>query len=175
MDENSENAMELEGEINFSAPTPPHEVANVDFGLFGTAAGIEQDTFPQNAFDNEDEASIDFSTTTVDSQENKDIRKEPLPSMDADGIPHHDSFEFTGLDLFGNEDEQPVSDVSSDDEHKSSERKQKKEKKIKEKKERKYKVPKENEEVVIKSTVHEEIEVRKNGIFTFYAFINIAM
>lgn len=153
MDENMDDSMQLEGEIDFSAPTPPHEPASTD--MFGSPAPeMEHDTFPQSPAASE--VSIDFSVATVESQKNK-----PLPSLEEEN--EHDHFELFGdsLDLFsvdGKNHNNDVSDMSADEGKKSKERKHKKEKK--EKKHRKRESsPKESEEKIVKSTVNEEIEV----------------
>ena len=155
MDENMDDSMQLEGEIDFSAPTPPHEPASTD--MFGSPAlEMEHDTFPQSPAASE--VSIDFSVATVESQKNK-----PLPSLEEEN--EHDHFELFGdsLDLFSvdgknHTDNNDLSDMSADEGKKSKERKHKKDKK--EKKHRKRESsPKESEEKIVKSTVNEEIEV----------------
>lgn len=148
MDENMDDSMQLEGEIDFSAPTPPHEAASAD--MFGSPAPeVEQDTFPQSPA-----PSIDFSVATVDSPKNR-----PLPSLDGDN--EHDQFDFDdSLDLFSVEGKKHelLSDMSEDEGKKLKERKHKKERKEK-KHRKKESSPKETEEKVVKSTVSEEIEV----------------
>eukprot|EP01032_Pedospumella_encystans_P008654 gene8654-10247_t len=173
MDEPVDDTMQLEGDIDFSAPTPPHTAATA--GIFDSNGEVDHETFPQFAGINfsaattpEKAPAINFSAASspagspgINFSAATTPEKTQLPSLvEEDDL---DGFDFDeSLDVFSDEkkekdDNQSLSDGSAT---KSKDRRHKKEKK--EKKHKKEREKKEKDvEKVVKSTVNEEIEIVK--------------
>ena len=171
MDEPVDDTMQLEGDIDFSAPTPPHTTTSAS--IFDSNEEVDHETFPQFAGINfsaattpEKATAINFSAASspagspgINFSAATTPEKTQLPSLgDEDDL---DGFDFDeSLDAFSDEkkekdDNQSLSDGSAT---KSKDRRHKKEKK--ERKHKKEREKKEKDvEKVVKSTVNEEIEV----------------
>ncbi len=171
MDEPEDTTMQLEGDIDFSAPTPPHTAASAS--IFDSNEEVDHETCPQFAGINFSAATTPEKATTINFSAASSPAGSPGINFSAATTPEKtqlpslgeeddlDGFDFDeSLDAFSDEkkekdDNQYLSDGSA---NKSKDRRQKKEKK--EKKHKKEREKKEKDvEKVVKSTVNEEIEV----------------